>query len=75
MPGPAFAALAAVINRSVSSDRAAELLVAYRSEVRAEAAQEQRIEASSICFVEPAEANALYRAADLIDPKNACPIP
>lgn len=37
MTGPAFAALAAAISRNIPSDRAAELLVAYRNEVRAEA--------------------------------------
>lgn len=36
MPGPAFAALAAAINRNIPTDRAAQLLADYRAEVLAE---------------------------------------
>jgi hypothetical protein len=75
MPGPAFAALAAAIDRRLPTDTAAQLLADYRAEIRREAAMEQRAEASSICHLEPREANGMFRAADLLDPKNACPIP
>jgi hypothetical protein len=40
MPGPAFVALASVIDRRVSSERAAQLLADYHAEIRAEADRE-----------------------------------